>query len=475
MKGVILAGGEGTRLRPLTLVVNKHLLPVYNKPVIYYAIEKMVQAGIDRIMVVTSPEQMDNYVKLLGSGQQFTSKKTGKQIQIVYGIQNTPSGIADGLYIAKEYVGDDGCVLYLGDNIFEDDITDHIINFKKGALVFLKEVADPKRFGVATVDKQGHVTEIEEKPAEPKSNLAVTGLYIYDNSVFDKMRGQPKSARGEYEITYLNNKYIEEGTLRAVRLQKEWFDIGAVEALHEASVFMKSKKETRARSLSIFFPCYNDKGTIGTLVLEARKVAESFTDDYEIIVIDDGSTDGSRELLQSLKEEWPDLKLVFHNKNRGYGGALRSGFKTATKEFVFYTDGDAQYDVSELPILWEKMKNGVDIVNGYKVKRHDPLHRIIIGWLYQHAMRIAFLLPIKDPDCDFRLIRRKVFDAIDLKSNTGTITIELVKKIQNAGFHFAEVPVSHHFRMYGKSQFFNFKRVIATLWRLAGLWFEVML
>lgn len=227
-------------------------------------------------------------------------------------------------------------------------------------------------------------------------------------------------------------------------------------------------------SLSIFFPCYNDKGTIATLVWEAKAIAEKLTDDFEVIVIDDGSTDGSRELLLELQKDLPELKLVFHEKNRGYGGALRSGFKAASKDLVFYTDGDGQYDVRELPLLWERVTPEIDIVNGYKIKRHDPLHRIIVGYIYQWVIRVAFLLPIRDVDCDFRLIRRKVFGSIELTSNTGTITVELVKKIKNAGFRFAEAPVSHYFRMYGTSQFFNFKRVIATLWRLGGLWLEVM-
>jgi glucose-1-phosphate thymidylyltransferase len=240
MKGVILAGGDGTRLRPLTLVTNKHLLPVYNKPVIYYAIEKLVEAGVDRIMIVTSPKQVEDFVNLLGSGQNFHSKKTGKQVQIVYGIQNEPRGIAEGLWIAKDYVGTDTCVLYLGDNILEDDISEHVENFNGGALVFLKEVKDPERFGIATVDKEGRVLEIEEKPTQPKSNLAVVGVYVYDNTVFKKMTDQPPSKRGEFEITYVNNKYASEGTLRAVRLQKEWFDIGTVESLLQAGNFMKS-------------------------------------------------------------------------------------------------------------------------------------------------------------------------------------------------------------------------------------------
>lgn len=243
MKGVILAGGQATRLYPLTLVTNKHLLPVYQKPVIYYAIEKLVSAGVDRIMIVTSPSHLDNFVNLLGSGQNFKSKKNGKQIQIVYGIQNAPSGLADGLYIAKDYIGNDNCILHLGDNIFEDDIGKHVKGFRKGALVFLKEVSDPERFGVAEVDGRGKVTNIVEKPKHPKSNLAVTGLYIYDNTVFKKMMGQKPSKRGEYEITFVNNKYIREHTLKSVLLKKPWFDIGTFDSLLAASEFMKKKNE----------------------------------------------------------------------------------------------------------------------------------------------------------------------------------------------------------------------------------------
>lgn len=476
MKGVILAGGSGTRLSPFSLITNKHLLPVYDKPVICYAIEKLVSAGIDRIMIITSPHHVNDFIKILGSGESFKSKRNNQQIQIVYGIQNTPSGVADGLYIAKEYVGSDSCVLYLGDNIIEDDLSEHINNFQEGALVFLKEVKDPGRFGVASVNNLGNILKIEEKPEFPETNLAVTGIYVYDNTVFEKMIGQPKSSRGEYEITYINNKYIEEGKLRAQFLKKDWFDVGTIDSLLGASNLMKYKKElmSKVQSLSIFFPCYNDKGTIASLILEAKRVAQTLTDDFEIIVIDDGSTDGSREVLLELKKNTPELLLIFHKKNEGYGGALRSGFKATTKDLVFYTDGDGQYDINELPRLVEKLNDNIDVVNGFKIKREDPIHRIVIGFVYQYIMRLIFWLPIRDPDCDFRLIRRKVLDEIELKSNTGTITIELVKKIQNAGFRFAEIGVSHHFRIYGKSQFFNFRRVFATVWRLIFLWFDLL-
>ena len=243
MKAVILAGGFGTRLFPITKVTNKHLLPIYKKPLIYYGIEKLIEMGIDRIMIIISPQHANDFVNLLGSGQDFISKETGKQIQIVYGIQNEPSGIAQGLWIAKDYIGNDDCVLYLGDNIFEDnDINDKIRSFKEGALVFLKEVKDPERFGIAVIDENKNVLEIEEKPKTSKSNLAVTGLYVYDKTVFSKMINQPTSDRGEYEITYINNLYAKEKKLKAILLQKEWFDAGTFNSLLEASIFYNEKE-----------------------------------------------------------------------------------------------------------------------------------------------------------------------------------------------------------------------------------------
>ena len=163
MKAVILAGGSGTRLHPLTLVTNKHLLPVFNKPVIYYAIEKLVDAGIGKVMIVPSPAHIDSFVRLLGSGQHFVpTQSSARQIQIVYGIQNEPNGIAYGLYIAEDYIGDDDCVLFLGDNIITDDIAPAIKKFKQGATLFLKKVDDPERFGVA-VEADAENVESEQR------------------------------------------------------------------------------------------------------------------------------------------------------------------------------------------------------------------------------------------------------------------------------------------------------------------------
>lgn len=242
MKGIILAGGSGTRLHPLTAATNKHLLSLYDKPVIYYAVKKLVDAGIDQIMIITNPQHIEDFVKLLGSGMDFISKNTGKQIQIAYTIQNKPHGIAHALYVARDYIGTDSCILYLGDNIFEDDIRSHVRNFKSGAGVFLKEMRNPNRFGVANLGKGGKVLSIEEKPKKPKSNFAVTGLYLYDNTVLAKLKRQNRSARGEYEITTINNKYIAEGKLKSVILKKEWFDIGTFDSLLDASLYMRAKK-----------------------------------------------------------------------------------------------------------------------------------------------------------------------------------------------------------------------------------------
>lgn len=246
MKGIILAGGFGTRLHPITKVTNKHLLPVYNKPMIYYPIETMVRAGINRIMIITNPGHIDDFVNLLGSGADFKDKE-GKQIQIVYGIQDKPSGLADGLWIARDYVGSDSCLMVLGDNIVLDDLSAHVSSFQSGATIFLKEVSDPERYGIAELDASGSVLSVEEKPVVPKSNLAITGVYMYDNTCFKKCVGQKPSDRGEYEITAINEQYRQESALKAVHLTEPWFDAGTIGSLLEVSNFMQARATDQAR------------------------------------------------------------------------------------------------------------------------------------------------------------------------------------------------------------------------------------
>lgn len=223
-------------------------------------------------------------------------------------------------------------------------------------------------------------------------------------------------------------------------------------------------------SVSIFYPCYNDWGTMGSMVMLTVQTAERLGLDYDITIVDDGSQEHTLQLLEEIERVYPQIRVVRHEKNRGYGGALRSGFSAATREWIFYTDGDAQYDVRELESLLAKAGDDVDIVQGYKITRHDPLHRIIIGRIYHWGVKLAFGLKVRDVDCDFRLIRRSVFEKITLVSDSGVICCEMMSKMHRAGIRFVEVPVHHFQRAHGKSQFFNFPRIARTLWQLAGLW-----
>ncbi len=230
----------------------------------------------------------------------------------------------------------------------------------------------------------------------------------------------------------------------------------------------------RTHGLSIFFPAYNDAGTIASLAIVAHMTARELVDDYEVIVVEDGSPDHTGALLDEMTRVYPWLKVVHHEKNRGYGGALRSGFAAATKDLVFYTDGDAQYDPREMKALYEAFSDEVDFVNGYKISRNDPLHRKVIGKVYHWFVKFMFGLHLRDVDCDFRLMRRSVFDKVTLTRSSGVICVELMKKVQDHGYRIAEVPVHHFHRSYGKSQFFNFPRVARTLVDLTRLWFELV-
>jgi glycosyltransferase involved in cell wall biosynthesis len=229
-----------------------------------------------------------------------------------------------------------------------------------------------------------------------------------------------------------------------------------------------------SKGLSIFFPAYNDSGTIASLVITALRTARGLTSDFEVIVVNDGSADGTAEILDELARTYPEVRVVHHETNRGYGGALRSGFASATRELVFYTDGDAQYDPAEMEVLWRRFDADVDLVNGYKISRSDPLHRIIIGRVYHHTVKLAFGLTVRDVDCDFRMMRRSIFDKVQLEKNSGVICLEMMKKITDAGFRIAEVPVHHYHRAYGRSQFFNFRRLFRTAIDVFWLWFALV-
>ncbi|MCU0497793.1 MAG: glycosyltransferase family 2 protein [Anaerolineae bacterium] len=227
--------------------------------------------------------------------------------------------------------------------------------------------------------------------------------------------------------------------------------------------------------LSIFFPAYNDMGTIASMIVSAMLIAEELTDDYEIIVINDGSQDFTPQILDRLAADYPRVRVVHHVQNRGYGGALRTGFESATKEWIFYTDGDAQYDVRDLRNLYPLIAPGIDMAQGYKTQRSDPWYRILIGGIYHQVVSRMFGLKVRDVDCDFRIIHRRVFDKVKLTRNSGVICVEMMKKIQDHGFKIVQAPVSHHHRVHGRSQFFRFGRIFRTGTDLLRLWGELVI
>lgn len=228
-------------------------------------------------------------------------------------------------------------------------------------------------------------------------------------------------------------------------------------------------------SISVFFPCYNDKSSIKTLVKDTFFVLKNLTDKYEVLVVNDGSTDESGIVLKQLQKEYKKLKIISHKKNLGYGAALRTGFKAANGALIFYTDGDGQYDVKELPLLLNAMVRDINFVNGIKIVRRDPAYRIIIGNIYSFFARLLFRLPILDVDCDFRLIKKSLLKKLQLESNSGAICIELVKKAQLNGGKFQQVPVRHNERRFGHSQFFRANRILKTLAEVVRLWMQLII
>ena len=237
---------------------------------------------------------------------------------------------------------------------------------------------------------------------------------------------------------------------------------------------MSVSPSEKPTGLTVFFPAYNDSGTIASMVIRAVQAASELTPDYEVIVVNDGSGDATAQIVDELARTYSQVRVVHHARNRGYGGALQTGFRSATKELIFYTDGDAQYDPAELAALWSRMTPRVDLVNGYKISRSDPFHRIVIGRVYHHIVSLLFGLTVRDVDCDFRLMRRSIFERIALEKTSGVICLEMMKKIEDAGFRIVEVPVHHYHRAFGKSQFFNVRRIATTGVDVLRLWYALV-
>ena len=239
MKGIVLAGGNGRRLEPVTNVTNKHLLAVYDKPMVFYPIQTLIDAGIKDILIVSGKDHAGGFLKLLGSGKDYNAKFS-------YEVQDEAGGIAQALSLAEDFVADDNCAVILGDNIFEDKFKVQIEDFNKtgGARIFLKQVEDPQRFGVAEVNGE-KVLNIEEKPDNPKTDFAVTGLYLYDNKVFDVIRTLKPSSRGELEITDVNNVYIKNGLMKASFVNGQWTDAGTFESLYRANSIARNISKSK--------------------------------------------------------------------------------------------------------------------------------------------------------------------------------------------------------------------------------------
>jgi len=225
----------------------------------------------------------------------------------------------------------------------------------------------------------------------------------------------------------------------------------------------------------VFFPAYNDAPSLPALLQKTFVVLEQHFDDFEVIVVNDGSQDETGTVLAAIgREHAPRMRVITHPANRGYGGALRSGFSAATKDLVFYTDGDGQYDVGELPSLLAKMTPDVGLVNGFKLQRNDPWHRILIGNLYNRFARFLFRIKLRDIDCDFRLVRRELLEEIELTSTSGTICVELVRKLELSRCRVREVGVNHYPRLHGRSQFFRLRSLAVTFTQIVRLWFRLV-
>ncbi len=234
MRGIILSGGSGTRLKPLTKITSKQLLPIYNRPMIYYPLNTLIKAGIKEILIIVAPERAGDYLNLLGSGRQFGVKFT-------YEIQDKPEGIAQAFLIGENFIDNEAVTLILGDNIFEDDLVTEIQNFQSGAKIFAKQVSDPERFGVVKFDAAGKAETIVEKPTDYISDYAVTGLYVYDGRVVQAAKEIKPSSRGELEITDINNWYLAKGELTVAIVSGEWLDTGTFDSLLRAQNFAREK------------------------------------------------------------------------------------------------------------------------------------------------------------------------------------------------------------------------------------------
>jgi len=360
MKGVILAGGTGTRLFPSTKVTNKHLLPVFDRPMIYYPIQTFKESGIRDILIVSNTENMGDFMQLLGSGMDF-------DVNFTYKVQDGAGGIAQALSLAEDFSGREPIAVTLSDNIFEKNFSDEVFYFRKGAQIFVKKVEDPSRFGIVEIRDDGTVRSVEEKPAFPKSGLAQTGFFLYDSQVFDFIRQIQPSKRGELEITDVNKIYLENKQLFASEISGMWVDAGTHDSLLEASLLaqevfdsarvklrraQKSLKSEKAVPKEVRTPKVN----IGILTYNSEKYLEPclnslLAQDYEnleIIVLDNCSTDLT---IERIEKDYHQVRLIKSTANLGFGGGHNEILRTSDGDFYACLNIDMIFEpnfISEL-------------------------------------------------------------------------------------------------------------------------------
>ncbi|MBT6831805.1 glycosyltransferase [bacterium] len=361
MKGVILAGGNGSRLFPSTKVTNKHLIPVFNKPMVLYPIETLKNSGVREILIITSSENIGDFMKLLGSGAEHG-------VDFTYKIQDGSGGIAQALGLAEDFSGGDNLAMILGDNIFEDDFAEELMRFKSGAQIFVKQVDDPGRFGVVEIDDASIVRSIEEKPAAPKSDLAQTGLFLYDNQVFSFIREIGPSERGELEITDVNNIYLRKSQLRAREFFGMWIDAGTHDSLLEASILAQEafnpeqlKLRRTKRSLREQPKEVTPKITIGVVTHNSEKyvvpcIESLLVQNYEnkeIVILDNQSSD---DTLQILEKKFPEIPVIRADSNLGFARGHNQILRETDGDFYACVNIDAILEPNFLSALAKEIE-----------------------------------------------------------------------------------------------------------------------
>lgn len=373
MKGVILAGGNDNRLFPSTKVVNKHLLPVFNKPMIYYPIETLKKSGIDDILVVTSTEHVGTFMQLLGSGKEFG-------VHFTFRVQDGAGGIAHALSLAEDFAGGESIAVILSDNIFEDHFSEDVFYFSGGAHIFAKEVEESHRFGVVELDSEGGVKSIEEKPSKPKSSFAQTGFALYDSTVFDRIRRLKPSSRGTLEITDLNNQYLQSNQLKATCIQGAWIDAGTHESLLESSVLLQElfqNPKERVSDARSSLPHKKPSIVVGIATYNSEKyirycLESLFAQEYphfEVVVFDNNSQDYTVDIIQ---EHFPQVKVLESIENIGFARAHNEILRYTESDFYACLNVDMIFEKSFLSQLVHSIEQKPLIASsGGKIKRWD--------------------------------------------------------------------------------------------------------